>query len=154
MSRSATSEAGSLPKTTVWLAIIERVIITAWVGALWAIGYLVAPVLFASLEDRSLAGLLAGRMFTKVAYLSVAAAIVLLVTHWRQGWRLCGWRSLTVVAMLVLIVIGELWVRPLMAAATAPAFGRLHGIAQIIYLIVSLLGLLLVTLQGRAERRA
>ena len=36
-------------------------------GGLWAIGYLAAPVLFASLGDKMLAGMLAGKMFTWIA---------------------------------------------------------------------------------------
>ncbi|MCH2219440.1 MAG: DUF4149 domain-containing protein [Dechloromonas sp.] len=34
--------------------------IALWVGGLWAIGYIVAPVLFSSLGDRQLAGMVAG----------------------------------------------------------------------------------------------
>ena len=37
--------------------------ITLWVGGLLAIGYIAAPVLFASLGDRQLAGMIAGRLF-------------------------------------------------------------------------------------------
>ena len=36
------------------------VAITLWVGGLWAIGYIAAPVLFSSLGDRQLAGVVAG----------------------------------------------------------------------------------------------
>ena len=45
----------------------ERVLLTLWVGGLWAIGYMVAPALFATLEDRALAGNLAGLMFEIIA---------------------------------------------------------------------------------------
>lgn len=129
---------------TPWLSATERVILTAWIGSLWSIGYLVAPVLFGSLDDRALAGQLAGSMFTKVAYLSVLAAIALLFIHWRCGWRAARWRSVMVAAMLFLVAIGELWVRPQMAVAVPSEFGRLHGFSQGIYLLVSLLGLVLV----------
>ena len=40
--------------------------LTAWVGALWAIGYIAAPLLFAHLADRATAGSLAGSMFSVV----------------------------------------------------------------------------------------
>ena len=53
---------------------IYSIAITLWVGALWAIGYLAAPTLFRLLEDRPLAGRLAGEMFTYVAWLGMAAA--------------------------------------------------------------------------------
>lgn len=137
-----------------WLAAIERVILTAWIGVLWSVGYLAAPVLFASLDSRALAGQVAGNMFTKVACLSVLAAIALLLIQWRRGWRLTRWRSLTIMAMLALIATGELWVRPMMAIAAPPDFGRLHGLAQGIYLVVSVLGLALAAAPGNGASPA
>jgi hypothetical protein len=127
------------------IAALERVVLTLWVGALWTVGYLAAPVLFATLDDRALAGRLAGNMFTSVAYLSLAAGGILLLIEWRRHDR-HRWRLWLIAAMLVLIAIGELWVRPLMAVAALGDFARLHGIAQVVYLLVSLLGLALVAL--------
>ncbi|HEX5512796.1 MAG TPA: DUF4149 domain-containing protein [Gammaproteobacteria bacterium] len=133
------------------IAALERVVLTLWVGALWTVGYLAAPVLFATLDDRALAGRLAGNMFTSVAYLSLAAGGVLLLIEWRRQDRR-RWRAWLIVAMLALIAIGELWVRPLMAVAAPGDFARLHGIAQVVYLLVSLLGLGLVAhAPGRKE---
>ncbi|MDR2874921.1 MAG: DUF4149 domain-containing protein, partial [Methylobacillus sp.] len=58
---------------------LELIIVVAWVGGLWAIGYLAAPVLFHALNDnRQLAGNLAGEMFTGVALLSMFSGIFLL----------------------------------------------------------------------------
>ena len=42
--------------------------ITLWVGGMWAIGYLAAPVLFASLGDRQLAGMVAGKLFALIGW--------------------------------------------------------------------------------------
>lgn len=127
------------------LAAVERVVLTLWIGALWTAGYLAAPVLFAALDDRPLAGRLAGDMFTVVSYLSVAAAVaVLLIQVLRRNGRRSLWRTWAVVAMLALIAVGEFVIRPLMANAAQADFGRLHGIAQGLYLLVSLLGLALV----------
>ena len=47
----------------------DRILLTLWVGSLWAIGYIAAPTLFATLEDRALAGTLAGAMFVRARYL-------------------------------------------------------------------------------------
>jgi dipeptide/tripeptide permease len=134
------------------LAAAQRCLITLWVGALWTIGYVAAPVLFASLEQPAEAGRLAGNMFTVVAYLSFAAGgALLLILLTVDGWR-PRWRAWMVAAMLVLIAVGELVVRPLMTTAAPADFGRLHGIAQSIYLLVSLLGLLLAA--GGPSRRS
>ena len=39
---------------------LERILLTLWVGSLWVVGFVVAPVLFAELDDRALAGSTAG----------------------------------------------------------------------------------------------
>jgi hypothetical protein len=131
------------------LAAVERVVLTLWVGALWAIGYIAAPVLFGVPEAQALAGRLAGEMFTAVSYLSLAAAAMLLLIRFlRRRWRPL-WQPAAIGAMLALIVAGEFGVRPLMSAAAPAEFGRLHGIAQGIYLLVSLLGLILVAAPQR-----
>ena len=58
--------------------ILAQIAITLWVGGMWAIGYLAAPVLFDALpDDRMLAGILAGKMFAWVAYIGMACGIYL-----------------------------------------------------------------------------
>ena len=58
---------------------ITLIMITLWVGALWAIG-LVAFVLFKTLPDNhQLAGNLAGQLFTIVRYIGMASAFYLLI---------------------------------------------------------------------------
>src|SRR3569833_2306702 len=49
-----------------------------WIGGMWAIGYVAAPVLFANLGDKQLAGMLAGRLFAVMAWIGIAAAVYLL----------------------------------------------------------------------------
>ena len=45
------------------LSSLEHVVLTLWVGGMWTTGYLVTPVLFSTLQDRMLAGNIAGRLF-------------------------------------------------------------------------------------------
>lgn len=130
-----------------WWTAAERVLLSLWVGALWAVGYVAAPVLFMTLDDRALAGSLAGAMFTVVAYLSLLCGGLLLLL---QGWRPGRWRRWPLLAMLGLVAIGEFGLRPEMVAGSA-GFASLHGIARAIYLLVSLLGLALVA-AGPRER--
>lgn len=146
---------------------IYSIAITLWVGALWAIGYLAAPTLFRLLEDRALAGRLAGGMFTYVAWLGMAAAAYLLVfVALRQESR--AFRSSVfwlVLIMLLLTVAGYFGVQPILAQLKADSFPRevmesalrdrfvaWHGVSSVVYLIQSLLGLVLVALQGRGLR--
>jgi len=142
-----------------YYAALERLLLTVWVGALWAVGYLAVPTLFTVLDDRMLAGMLAGRMFTAVSLLGLFCGGLLLIGSWWRQRRL-ELHGGILLAMLVLVAAGEFWVQPLMAAlkaeglsagsATAVKFARLHGLASILYLLNSVLGLILV-LKGPAS---
>lgn len=133
---------------------LERVLLTLWVGALWVTGYLAVPVLFANL-DPGTAGRLAGQLFTLVSYIGVACgAGLILLRGSRYGWRVGDWKLGVLVVMVALVIVGEMIVQPLMAelkaaglaegSRQAAEFGRLHGIASILYLIESLGGVVLV----------
>jgi len=138
------------------LALIS---VTLWVGALWAIGYLAAPILFYHLPDRQLAGSLAGEMFTFVAYIGMACGAYLLLNRltkfgsqaFKQGFF---W---AVFFMILLTLAGHFGIAPVIAKLKADAFPSdvmhsvfanrfeaWHGVASIAYAIQSLLGLVLV----------
>ena len=61
-----------------------------------------------------------------------------------------NWRALVLLAMLVLILIGQFLLAPMIAdlrlagASGTPEFARLHGLASLAYLVTSVLGLALV----------
>lgn len=141
----------------VVLTTLERLLATLWVGALWAIGYLAVPTLFAQLDDRILAGALAGHMFTALSYLGlVAGGAMLAIIALRRYARWRRTRLVLVASMVVLVCIGEFWLQPLMAelkrgglvagSEQALAFARLHGVAAVLYLANSLMGLVVVAL--------
>jgi hypothetical protein len=137
----------------------SRLVITAWVGALWGVGYLAAPVLFSAQPDRMLAGTLAGKMFTLVAFLGIVCAIYLLVHQFMRHGS-AAWRQSTfiiIVVMLLLTLAGQFGIQPAIAdikaqvfpneiagSPLAGRFGMLHGIASVMYLAQSLLGAILV----------
>ena len=129
----------------------ERILLSLWVGGLWAIGYIVAPALFANLDDRALAGTLAGVMFGIIAWVGlVCAALLLLANQLRHAGQRLNWRALVLLVMLVLVVVGKFVLAPMIADMRATggvesaAFARLHGAASIAYLINSVLGLALL----------
>ena len=136
------------------LRIGQRLLLTLWVGAMWAVGYLAVPILFQSLE-RPLAGEVAGRMFTAVNLIGLFCGAVLLaalIGAAQEGWRR-SWRVWAVVAMLSLIVTAQFGLQPLMqelktqglaSEAVAARFNQLHGVSSVLYSINSLLGLVLV----------
>lgn len=138
--------------------------IALWVGGLWAIGYLAAPVLFASLGDRQLAGIVAGKLFALIGWVGLGSAaylLIFLVSHWRGQVfkRAVFWQ---VILMALMVAASQFGIQPLMAQLKADAlprevmesvlrdrFATWHGISSILYLVQSLLGLWLVVWSGR-----
>ena len=128
---------------------LERILLTLWVGSLWVTGFVVAPVLFAQLADRTLAGSTAGTLFTLTSYIGLVCGGVLLLLNVALQKRM-NWRALTITAMLLLIVIGQFVITPMVAElrlqglTESARFGQLHGVASVLFLLTSVLGLLLV----------
>lgn len=58
---------------------LQSIAVTLWVGGMWAIGFIVAPLLFSRVPDRALAGLIAGKLFTYIAFIGIACAVYLLI---------------------------------------------------------------------------
>ncbi|MBA3696117.1 MAG: DUF4149 domain-containing protein [Methylotenera sp.] len=134
------------------------ILITLWVGALWTTGA-TAYVLFHILDDRQLAGQIAGTLFTYVSYVGLFAGFYLLIQRLlnfgtpalKQGFF---W---AVFFMLLLVLAGHFGIQPLLAQLKASAFPSdvmqsvfasrfrtWHGVASIAYLVECLLGLILV----------
>ena len=148
-----------IPEGLHWLAV------TAWVGALWTVGLMVAPTLFHYLPDRSVAGSIAGRLFTYTALLGIGCGLYLvmfrLVRFGSQAFRHAFfWLALVMVA---LTIIGEFAVQPILHALRTEAlpkqvmetvlrerFATWHGVASGLYVIECVLGVGLVLLQARA----
>ncbi len=138
------------------IAALQALALTLWVGSMWTVGYLVAPVLFSSLPDPMTAGDIAGRLFWITGYLGIACGGFLLGTvFYRDGFA--GWRPRVVLAMFAINLIGQFGLLPAMqrlkslahgrliaATPLAHRFGLLHGVAGTLFLANSLLGLMLV----------
>lgn len=137
--------------------------VTLWVGGLWAVGYLAAPVLFYNLEDRVMAGFLAGRMFYWMAWAGMLCGAWLIAFRLsRQGGAALKQAFFwIVVGMLLLTIAQQFGIRPLMQELKDLAqprdvmeslfrdrFETWHGISSGVYMIQSLLGLALVAKQG------
>jgi hypothetical protein len=131
------------------LVAVQRILLTVWVGALCTVGFLVAPLLFASLDDRALAGTLAGSVFSVTAWLGLGCGLVLLVSF-RLAGRSAQWRTWVVAVMLVLVSLGQFVLAPQVAALRAAGqvdsaqFASLHGMAGVLFVVTTLLGLALV----------
>ena len=138
------------------LPAAERILLTLWVGALWVTGFMVAPLLFAELDDRALAGSVAGSLFTVTSYLGLLCGALLLVIN-GLSVRAVNWRAVVIVIMLLIVVIGQFVITPMVAdlrvqgLTDSARFGQLHGIASVLFLITSVLGLVLVAAGQRSR---
>jgi predicted cobalt transporter CbtA len=137
---------------------INLIVITLWVGALWATG-LSAYVLFDTLQDKQLAGSLAGKLFTVVSYIGMASGFYLLIQRLLDYGTGALKQSFfwAVFAMLLLVLAGHFGIQPLLAqlktdampndvmqSVFADRFGKWHGVASVAYLAECLLGFVLV----------
>ena len=141
--------------------------ITLWAGGTWAIGYIVAPVLFSSLGDRQLAGMVAGKLFALIGWIGLGSAaylLIFLVARW--GGRVVKHGAFwLVLLMAVLVAASQFGIQPLMAQLKTDALPRevmqsvlrdrfvaWHGASSILYMMQSLLGLWLVVWANRGLR--
>ena len=145
---------------------LQSIAVTLWVGGMWAVGFVAAPLLFAKLGDRALAGLMAGRLFDIVAWIGIACAAYLLVFRMARHGAACLKQGFfwTALVMLILVLAGIFGVQPVMEALRAQAlpkevmgsvlrdrFMTWHGVASALYVVQSLLGIALVVLHGKGR---
>lgn len=140
------------------LSRLNLIVITLWVGALWTTG-LTAYVLFDTLQDKQLAGSLAGELFTMVSYIGMASALYLMIQRLLDYGTSALKQSFfwAVFVMLLLVLAGHFGIQPLLAQLKTDAlpndvmqsvfsdrFRTWHGVASVAYLLECLLGFVLV----------
>lgn len=125
-----------------------------WAGVIAGIGAIAAPAVFAVLQ-RSVAGAVAGRMFSHEAYLGLAIGAVLLFLLKRRArdaaaaGRGSVFSTEMVLAMVALFctLFGYFGLQPLMAQARAGegplSFGALHGISATFFVLKGVTALVL-----------
>ena len=147
------------------LALFQRLFLLiagVWVGSLFTVGYLVVPTIFANLQDRQVAGMIAAAIFQAEAYVSVLVCLTLLlmantlIKRKVENYRNTRWVILVLLLISAMTCFGLIPYMdalrqealllgiPVMASPSASLFGRLHGISSGLFLIQSLLGLWMV----------
>ena len=134
----------------------ERLLLTLWVGCLWAIGYLAVPMAFINLNNVPLAADYAGQLFFAVNVLGIGCSVVLIITKLIQ-YKLKvmqSWRFFVLMLMFILSVIFIAYLLPetnqirQLSWQTDPSlteqFNWLHSLSENAYLVLSLLGLALI----------
>ena len=145
---------------------LASILLVIWVGSLLALGAIAAPVLFSALQDKSLAGMLAGKMFAVGAWAGIAVGVFLLIYRLvRDGAAAFkSWFFWLVLIMLLLTLAGHFGVQPIlqklknqafplavMQSVFADRFAQWHGISRILWIIQSVLGVVLVWRSGLAK---
>jgi Domain of unknown function (DUF4149) len=140
------------------LSRLNLIVITLWVGALWATGFS-AYLIFDTLQDKQLAGGLAGKLFTIVSYIGMVSGFYLLIQRLLDYGTGALKQSFfwAVFVMLLLVLAGHFGIQPLLAqlktdampndvmqSVFADRFRNWHGIASVAYLVECLLGFVLV----------
>lgn len=141
-------------------SIFRAVAVLVWIGGLWVIGLLVAPVLFDQL-DKATAGRVAGALFRAMAWVGIVAGIYLVLqTLWQQGLQALSSLNLwLVLSMLGLTLLNHFVIFPIIADIKAQVhsavegvfgggFASWHTISALIYLLQSVLGLIFVARDG------
>ncbi len=137
---------------------LSLIIITLWAGALWMSG-ISAYVLFDSLQDKQMAGMLAGKLFGVVSYIGMISAFYLLIHRLLQYGAAALKQAFfwVVFAMLLLVLAGHFGIQPVLEGLKAQAlpadvmqsvfadrFRNWHGVASMAYLFECLLALVMV----------
>lgn len=111
-------------------------LLTLWAGSLWAVCGIVAPTLFALLDDRRIAGQLATRFFLIETWMGALIAGALLVLSLTRKLVLPARTWIATAAALPLF--SHLAIGPLMSRARAAGdmaqFAWLHGVSAACFL--------------------
>ena len=132
-----------------------------WTGGFIAIGFLVVPILFMTLGDRQIAGVVAANLFKLTAYISIGVCgfLMVMANHLvklgSRPYRSVRWILLM---MLMCAVAAAFIIIPWMNAlrdqalqlgisvrdtSNANLFGMLHAISSVVFVTQSVLGIAL-----------
>jgi hypothetical protein len=128
---------------------LAAVVLTLWAGSLWTVCGIAAPVAFAVLDDRHVAGRVAATLFQIETWLGAGCALLLFATAFvrkplvaRLGppWLIAATAAAPLVSELVL--------SPMMTTARAAndmsRFALWHGVSAVLFVAAALGALLLV----------
>jgi len=152
-----------------FLSVLQYLVLTLWVGAMFGFGVLFAPVMFRIIKSRDVAGTITAETLARIDSLGlVTGGIMLVITalqsidsHWQS---LDLGRLLAAAAMLALVLVSSVTIRQKMnvlrqqmgrpideVPQTDPLrleYGRMHRVSRFVYGANMLLGTLLIVLSA------
>ena len=125
------------------------ILVSLWTGSLWTVCGIVAPMLFAKLGDRQMAGRMAAELFHVETWLGLVIAVVLIALLLARRALVPGAATFWLIAVTAgAPLVSELVLGPMMDSARAAGdmarFGMLHGVAAALFFAACLGGLGLV----------
>ncbi|WP_051710148.1 DUF4149 domain-containing protein [Andreprevotia chitinilytica] len=134
----------------------KNILTALWIGGMWIIGLLVAPVLFKSL-DNGAAGMVVGKLFHAIGWVGIVAGVYLFV-YWLyvdglrafQGaklWLLIGMLTCTLINQFAVFPIIS-GIKPGISNAATGLFGggleQWRTISALIYLVQSVMAVIYI----------
>ena len=149
---------GALPRSASRIAGARLLVAVLWAGALWALGYIAAPAVFAAVPS-VVAGDVVAQLLTRLGWVSIGCAAAMFVLV-RLSSDLAGRKrflNLLVLAMLACALVMWAGLQPAMAQMRELAgaggvraspywtqFAVMHGVSQLFHVIESVLAAILV----------
>lgn len=151
--------ADSLPRSASRVAAARLLVAVLWAGALWVLGYIAAPAVFATVPS-AVAGDVVGSFLQRLGWISLGCGALMFMLV-RFSGDLDGARrrslKLLVLAMLACALVMWAGLQPAMAELRALAgeggvkaspywtrFAVMHGVSQLFHVIESVLAAVLV----------
>lgn len=152
-----------------FLNVLQYLVLTLWVGAMFGFGALYAPVLFRNLTSRDQAGTIAGETLSRIDALGLITGGVMLVITALQaidsGWTAMDLgRLLTAAVMVGVVAISSVSIRQKIAAIRQQMgrpidelpegdplrleHGKYHRISRGLFSLNMLLGVVLIVLSA------
>lgn len=137
-----------------------RILMVAWAGSLWFAGFFAAPVLFSSIDNRMLAGDIAGQFFAAVNWAGLVIVALIFIRQCKQVERLFrDWGMIALMVIWLILVVLLCVITPEMQSIKeitewrlnpelSARFGMFHGLSSVLYMLNSALVLFLIV-QGR-----
>jgi len=141
------------------IAAARLLVAAFWAGALWVLGYIAAPAVFATASG-TMAGDIVGSFLHRLAWISFVCAALMLVLVRASGDLDAARKrflNLLVLAMLACALVMYVGLQPAMAAMREAAgpegirasplwtkFAIMHGVSQLFHLIESILAAVLL----------
>ncbi len=113
------------------------ILLTLWAGSLWTVCGIVAPTLFATLDERHVAGQVAARLFHIEAWLGLVLGSALMGIHAMSGVSAAKAFPWLIAVTAAAPLASEFILGPMMDAARLAGdmarFGMLHAVAAVLF---------------------